>query len=199
MISQDQALVLKIGGSLIEHAPMIIRIVRESGRDLLIIPGGGIFADIIRQKRISDTAAHFMAIAAMDQYGWFLSSCGMSVTREPIMTGEPTIFLPYDHLVRTDPLPHSWDITSDTISACYAGLLSLPLLILKSVDYIRDPGGEVSVLLPGMETRDLDPAFIPYITRHQVSGFILRGSDHARLAAFFRGEDVPGTSFGGTI
>ena len=192
-------MLIKIGGSLTDHARMITRIIRESGRDLLIIPGGGTFADAVRQRDVAGTAAHFMAIAAMDQYGWLLSANGLPVTREPVMAGEPVIFLPYNHVVKTDPLPHSWSITSDTISAYYASMLSVPLLILKSIDYIRDPDGEVPVLLPGMVTRDLDPAFIPYVTRYHVSGFILCGSDHARLAAFLRGEDVPGTIFGSTI
>ena len=147
MISRDQALVLKIGGSLIEHAPMIIRVIRESGRSILVIPGGGIFADVVRQKEISDTAAHFMAIAAMDQYGWLLSSYGLPVTRYPVIREFPAILLPYGHLMETDPLPHSWDITSDTISASYARLLSVPLVILKSLDAIRTSDGPVAALI----------------------------------------------------
>lgn len=199
MISRDQALVLKIGGSLIGHAPMIVRVIRESGRDILVIPGGGIFADVVREKEISDTAAHFMAIAAMDQYGWLLSTYGLPVTWTPLMSGSPAILLPYHHMMDADPLPHSWDITSDTISAFYAGLLSVPLVILKSLDHIRTSDGPATALMPGMVTDDLDPAFIPYVTKEQVRGFILRGSDHARLAGFLRGEEVPGTYFGGTI
>lgn len=182
-----------------DHAAGIIGTIRESERNVLIIPGGGIFADAVRQKEISDTAAHFMAIAAMDQYGWLLSSYGMPVTHEPVMKRVPHIFLPYNHLVHTDPLPHSWDITSDTISAYYACLLSLPLLLLKSVDYIRTSEGAVLILKPGMETEDLDPAFIPYIFEHHIRGYIIRGSDYARLAGFLRGEAVMGTGFGGTI
>lgn len=84
MSDQDRPLIIKIGGSLMDHAAGIIRTIRESERNILIIPGGGIFADAVRQKEISDTAAHFMAIAAMDQYGWLLSSYGMPVTHEPV-------------------------------------------------------------------------------------------------------------------
>ena len=106
-------MVPKIEGSLIEHAPMIVRDIRENGRDILVIPGGGIFADVVREKEISDTAAHFMAIAAMDQYGWLLSTYGLPVTWTPLMSGSPAILLPYHHMMDADPLPHSWDITSD--------------------------------------------------------------------------------------
>lgn len=196
---QDQAVVIKIGGSLIEHAPGIIREIRDADLTALIIPGGGLFADAVREREVSDTAAHFMAIAAMDQYGWMLSTYGVPVTTDPAMCRHPRILLPYMHLFRTDPLPHSWDITSDTISAYYAGILSSPLIILKSLEYIQTPEGQVKNLLPGMITSDLDPAFIPYIFEHGIRGQVILGSDCARLTRLLRGEEVPGTCFGGTI
>jgi len=196
---QDHGFIIKVGGSLIDHAPMIARTIWESKRNVLIIPGGGIFADLVRKWEVSDSAAHFMAIAAMDQYGWFLSSYGLPVTTAPRFEGHPVIFLPYQDLMRTDPLAHSWDVTSDTISAYYAHVMGAPLLILKSVDYIHTPDGDVSMVRPGIETNDLDPAFISYVERHHLYGFIMRGSDRARLVGFLRGEEVPGTWFGGTL
>lgn len=195
---KGQAVVIKIGGSLIEHGPEIIRTIRDSDRKVLIIPGGGIFADTVRQTNVSDTAAHFMSIAAMDQYGWLLSTFGIPVTTKPAIN-RTQILLPYTHLMKTDPLPHSWDITSDTISAYYANLLSSPLIILKSIDYIREGDNPVSRLTEGMVTCDLDPAFIPYIFSYGISGQIIRGSDIMRLARLLDGDKVPGTSFGSTI
>lgn len=195
----DQPVVMKIGGSLIEHAREIIRTIGESRREVLIIPGGGIFADAVRERGVFDTAAHFMAIAAMDQYGWLLSTYGIPVSTEPIRKGSTHILLPYTHLLKTDPLPHSWDITSDTISAYYASLLSLPLIILKSIDNIRTLEGPVERLQSGMISDDIDPAFIPYISAHEISGLIIRGSDPARIAAALRGDEVLGTRFGSTI
>ena len=75
------------------------------------------------KKEISDTAAHFMAIAAMDQYGWLQSTYGLPLTRTRLRV-VPQFFLPYHHMYDADPLPFV-DITSDTISAFYAGLLCL--------------------------------------------------------------------------
>ena len=91
---KDQGVVVKIGGSLIEHTPSIIRTIRESGRSILIIPGGGFFADLVRHRNLSDTAAHFMAIAAMDQYGWLLSTYGIPVTTKPALESKAKILLP---------------------------------------------------------------------------------------------------------
>jgi len=42
-------------------------VLRASPRPLLIVPGGGVFADTVRQLVVNDDAAHWMAIAAMDQ------------------------------------------------------------------------------------------------------------------------------------
>jgi 5-(aminomethyl)-3-furanmethanol phosphate kinase len=195
----DKSIVIKIGGSLIEHAPGIIRVIRDTCRDALIIPGGGLFADLVRQRNVSDTTAHFMAIAAMDQYGWLLSDYGIPVTRSPAFCGFPHILLPYTHILKTDPLPHSWDITSDTISAYYACLLSTPLIILKSLEYIRTTEGPVRTLTDGMITDDLDPAFIPYVFSQGINGQIILGSDLQKLAGLLIGDRVEGTRFGSTI
>ena len=61
-------LVVKIGGSLMDRVPDLIPELREFR--VLIVPGGGSFADLVRASRVDDQdAAHWMAIAAMEQYG----------------------------------------------------------------------------------------------------------------------------------
>ena len=65
-------------------------------RRLLVVPGGGPFADSVRavdrQHRLSDDAAHWMAILAMDQYAHLIASrlaCAQLVsTKEEILTAE---------------------------------------------------------------------------------------------------------------
>ena len=67
--------VVKLGGSTASAAGMDawIAALAGSGLPLVIVPGGGPFADQVRQaqKRLgfSDGAAHAMAILAMDQFG----------------------------------------------------------------------------------------------------------------------------------
>ena len=79
MISLDA--VLKIGGSL-ERASNLETLCREISRlgkryRLLVVPGGGEFADQVRKScqryPLEDTAAHRMALLAMDQYGYLLN------------------------------------------------------------------------------------------------------------------------------
>jgi len=72
----------------------------------------------------------------MEQYGWFISSFGILTTDRIAVPLTTTVFLPYRCLRLTDVLPHSRDVTSDTIAAKVAGTLHFDLLLLKSVDGI---------------------------------------------------------------
>ena len=199
MFQMLQPLIIKVGGSLYSHAEMIIHTIRASRRDVLIIPGGGHFADNIRDTGVQGTEAHWMAIAAMEQYGWYLSSFGIPVTITPEFIGRPVIFLPYQYLRDTDPLEHSWVITSDTISAWIALQTKSPLLILKSIDKIRTEGEPVDMIRSLIRTDDLDPAFIPFIQINRISGQIINGSNQKRLMSALSDGSVPGTRFGDTI
>ena len=70
-------IVLKIGGSLFDSSKTLLRRVAEEGLDILVVPGGGAFADVVRDVYgkcdLSDDAAHWMALLAMDQYGYYMS------------------------------------------------------------------------------------------------------------------------------
>ena len=121
-------------GSLCRQVPAIVPSCRETKRPLLIVPGGGPFANAVREIRVDGDAAHWMAIAAMEQYGWYIASYGIPSTGALAIPDRPTVLLPYRCMREHDPLPHSWDVTSDTIAAWVAGMLGLDLLLLKSVD-----------------------------------------------------------------
>ena len=142
--------VIKIGGSLRTVAPWAdLRYhlaALAQRRRLLLLPGGGIWADHVRAVDaagdLGDTSAHWMAILAMDQYGfWLADRLGVTPLRDldPIGTRatsrEPQLLLPFDLLYRRDPLPHSWDVTSDSIAAWLAKEVGAQLLVLlKDVD-----------------------------------------------------------------
>ncbi len=100
---------------------------------LLIVPGGGPFADTVRdidrQVGLSDDAAHWMAILAMDQYAHLIASrlpsgevvCGPDEIESALKRRRTPVLAPYQWMRDADPLPHSWDVTSDSISAWVAG------------------------------------------------------------------------------
>jgi aspartokinase-like uncharacterized kinase len=166
--------VLKVGGSQSRHdeLPALCAVLARAGKErpLLVVPGGGDFADGVRRcaKRypLSDTTAHWMAILAMDQYGLLL--CDMISESRPVRSldeaasvageGRVAVLLPHDWLRGEDPLPHSWDVTSDAIAAWVAGRAgSDRLVLIKDVDGLYDaaPGARAARLIEDMGVDDL--------------------------------------------
>ena len=143
MICVASPLVVKIGGSLLHRARELAALFAEASRQLLIVPGGGRFADAVRAIDPPGEAAHWMAVAAMEQTGWYLTGFGLPGTDRLVIPDRTAVFLPYAAMRIHDPLPHSWSATSDTIAAWVAATLGLELVLLKSVDGIFRQGGLV--------------------------------------------------------
>ena len=200
--------VIKIGGSLYPHVLSIITTIKKSKRPCLIIPGGGEGADAIRAQDLSDDVAHWMAVLAMEQYGWYLSGFGLPVHQPDLhslmIPSDQRVLLPYQYLREIDSfpdaLPHSWDVTSDSISLFFAHRLSLPLLILKSIDRIRIDHNEVSSITcdstthnVASATNDLDRFFLPYANSLSVPVTIVNGQYPERIVAALHEKEVFGT------
>jgi aspartokinase-like uncharacterized kinase len=192
-------LVVKVGGSLYDHIPELAPVLNSSKRPLLLIPGGGPFADTIRQCNVDEESAHWMAIAAMEQYGWFISSFGIKTTEKMRAGRKTTVFLPYRCLRRTDDLPHTWDVTSDTIAAWVACALRLDLLVLKSVDGIYLNGILQHTITRPLDSEVVDPFFIPFVLKNSVRTRIMNGSDPNHVEKFLKGICIPGTVIGTTF
>ncbi len=139
--------VLKLGGSLeatgsLERLlPMLERLAAE-GRRLLVVPGGGRFADAVRaaceERDPGPDAAHWAAVLAMDQYAHLLAGWAPGATLvtdaaaadEVAEHGRLPILAPYAWLRESDSLPHSWDVTGDSIAARIAAEIEAPRLVL---------------------------------------------------------------------
>jgi len=138
--------VLKIGGSLMEQADTLLNEVashfngKESKVKVVVVPGGGIFANAIREASrtysLSDEASHWMAITAMEQYAYLLNDrTGIPLIDETEQIPDGfSILLPYQLLKDTDELEHSWDVTSDTIAAWIAKRIGGMLVKATDVD-----------------------------------------------------------------
>lgn len=111
-------------------------------RPLVVIPGGGPFADTVREfdRRfgLSPEAAHWMAILGMDQYAYVLAdrlpgarvvTDGREVA-EALRGAAVPVLAPARWLRAADELPHSWDVTSDSLAAYLAVLLDAQELVL---------------------------------------------------------------------
>ena len=150
--------VVKVGGGLLGESGALDRVceaVAGLGRrePLVVVPGGGPLADAVRELDrevgLSPEAAHWMAILAMDQYAHLLSEriSGGRLVEEPgaiaavLAAGEIAVLAPTRWLRAADPLPHSWDATSDTVAAFVAGALdAVRLVLVKPACHSAAPG-----------------------------------------------------------
>lgn len=199
-------IVLKIGGSLFDSSRALLRkIARESG-DVLIVPGGGGFANAVRtvssRGNLSDDAAHWMAVLAMNQYAYYLADAtGVKLT-ERLEGHGIRIALPYEILKREDVLPHSWDVTSDTIAAWMASKLKARLIKVTDVDGVFVNGQlagtiEASRLATLGETC-VDRALPGFLISHNMDAFIVNGRCETRVLKAIKGEMTTGTKILGT-
>lgn len=139
--------VIKIGGGVAAYPGAIDKVcaaVAEVSRNhrIVVVPGGGPFADAVREfdRRIGLTAdaAHWMAILAMDQYAHVLASRipGAQLVEDPgaisgaTGLGSAVVLAPSRWMRSADALPHSWEVTSDSIAAFVAGALDAERLVL---------------------------------------------------------------------
>jgi aspartokinase-like uncharacterized kinase len=144
--------VVKIGGSLLDwpglpaRSPGIIK-NRNNAHTILIV-GGGRVADVVRgldrRHGLGDERAHAMALRALDLSAHLLAAIvpGLAVVESleealgmaggPVPVLAPRRFLDEDD-GGADPLPRSWDVTTDSIAARAAARLGADeLLLLKS-------------------------------------------------------------------
>jgi aspartokinase-like uncharacterized kinase len=79
-----------------------------------------------------------MAVLAMDQYAHLIAgrlACSALVTnvreaRTALGDGRVPVLAPSQWLREADPLPHSWDVTSDAVAAWVAGAVGARRLVL---------------------------------------------------------------------
>ncbi len=97
-------------------------------------------ADLVRElfsDAISEEAAHWMAILAMEQYAYFLADGTRSRPhhRNRRQVSGVEILLPYQALLKDDSgLEHNWDYTSDSVAVLVAAKLSADLIKATDVD-----------------------------------------------------------------
>jgi aspartokinase-like uncharacterized kinase len=185
--------VIKLGGSLAgsrELKSWLASIVRYGKGRIVVVPGGGPFAEAIRalqpRLKFNDAIAHRMGVLAMEQYAHML--CGMcrglvpadseAAIESALRRKSIPIWLPSRMLTRSRHLPQNWDVTSDSLAAWLAMKLSARCLLLVKSCAVPTEG-----TAPAQWARDriVDPMF-PVMTRKSSIGIhILNKKDHARL------------------
>ncbi len=219
--------VLKVGGSLIKEAPELVdRLIEEFGSEnpkisdrgyssqrlsfpVLIVPGGGIFADAVRKTdesfSLSADAAHWMAILGMEQYACYLQdkSCVLGIDSIENLPQGVSVLFPYKLLRSKDPLPHTWDVTSDTIAAWVAKQTGALLIKATDVDGIFRNGKlvrEISAAsFTGNHVSCIDFALPEFLLKNRMECLIVNGKFSERVIQAVYGKPVLSTVVKGNI
>lgn len=214
---------VKIGGSLLRCGRSALVALLETltagaaSSSLLVVPGGGVFDDAVRRSAqtcgLSDDASHWMAILAMDAYAYLIGDLfagtvlvdDLGEADRAAGSGRLTVLRPSRLLRARDELPHSWDVTSDSVSLWVAGACgSRRVVLLKDVDGVfpadpkTDPQGNVLPEVDAGTARALgvvdgyfDRAFGTFLPRGEC--WILNGTHPDRVAALLRRGTALGT------
>lgn len=142
--------IVKLGGSLADWPDLRawVRLLgAERAVDLVVVPGGGPFADQVRTAqarwRFDDGAAHRMAILAMEQYGLMLAAMSRGrlvpaassvALRKVLRQGGTPVWAPaamsFADAAGKGEIAETWDMTSDSLAAWLAGTLRADHLVL---------------------------------------------------------------------
>lgn len=172
-------MVVKLGGSLMgssELSSWLDAIETKSRQsNIIIVPGGGRFADTIRdfQKtyQFADNAAHKMAIMAMCQYGYLLNDLNNNLKiindhkqiTDCLDSKQPLLWLPIQLIEDDSELDSGWDVTSDSIALWLASKINANQLILVKSKALSN---DIAHLRKHIENNDLDRAFERYSTKY---------------------------------
>lgn len=136
--------VVKLGGSLLaaDALPDCLNKIAESAGQVVIVPGGGMFADQVRSAQqvwgYDDATAHAMAILAMQQMALLMRALQPGLALTPSINAlqdfdKPAIWSPDLRELDRAGIPASWSVTSDSLAAWLARCLrATKLIVVKS-------------------------------------------------------------------
>ena len=199
--------VVKLGGSF-AFSPVLgdwLEMVTRNAGHLVLVPGGGPFADAVREAQpkmgFDDAAAHHMALLAMEQYGRALVSlngtlalaASLAAIRRLLSASKIPVWAPTSMVLGRVDIPSSWDVTSDSLAAWLARRLrARRLLLIKQIDPPADPIGADDLVRRGI----VDPAFAASLRAGGIEASIIGPAQHAAAARALGRGDVIGSRIG---
>jgi hypothetical protein len=219
-MKREISALIKVGGNIllnhIDSIKPLFHTIFEQGRHLrlIVIPGGGSLANEVRRMHkeynLTDTTAHLMAMLAIDQNAFMINQFleGSRVVFDPSDARRTTkghrvaILAPFRLMLNRDPLPHSWNVTSDSIAAYIAKSVGAQkLILLKDVDgiYTEDPKkiGDASLvekvtaseLIETMTKPTCIDKMLPRVLRNsRIKAHVVNGLLPERLESILRGD-----------
>jgi aspartokinase-like uncharacterized kinase len=186
-------LVLKIGGSFLETGDLgrVLEAVLRRERPVVVVPGGGPFADHVRAAQaahgFSDPLAHRLALLSMHQMGHVFAAAAAELapaeTTEDfahlIASGMTPVWLPEVMATGAPDIPETWDMTSDGLAAWLAvNLGGAEVCLLKTCQVPA-----AATLAELAEAGIVDPEFKAIVNRSGLAWTVLGEGDTARLSA----------------
>ncbi len=183
--------IIKLGGSLLgspELKNWLDALVKFSDGKVVIVPGGGVFADAVRDAQklsnISDVTAHQLALKAMDQFGLLLAGMNAELVTasseleiaERGWQHRCIVWLPSQMVLADDEIPQNWEVTSDSLSAWLANKLNAKQLILVKSKSLDDYPSAISAQTL-VEDGLVDAQFLNFIKGQGYQTQILNKSD----------------------
>ncbi len=212
--------VIKVGGSLATEPTTLRALCAELGKAsdqyrLVVVPGGGEFADTVRAADarfgLRPSVAHRMAVLGMDQYGLLLAdlipNCRVAISLGVVpglsALGRVVVLLPSRVVSRARSIEASWEVTSDSIAAYVAGRLGVAKLILvTNVDgvFTSDPKVDTGAkLLSDIEASTLnesnirtsvDKRLAHALLKYGLTCFVVNGSHPQRIVQVLSGMEA---------
>ncbi|HIP17664.1 MAG TPA: hypothetical protein EYG76_05165 [Methanothermococcus okinawensis] len=187
--------IVKIGGSLTYFSESLLNELKSFSNPknkIIIIPGGGKFANVVRELdtsvKMRDRTSHKLALLSMDMMGIYFSELSDIETvntlydaKEILKKKNIVILLPSKIVLSTDELPNSWEVTSDSVAAYITKLLKLNrLIIVTDVDgiYDRYPEGKLlntinAKFIKGFTS--VDSYLKKLLLKHSIECFVVNG------------------------
>jgi 5-(aminomethyl)-3-furanmethanol phosphate kinase len=194
--------IVKLGGSLsyTRQCAAWLGILAAWGGPLILVPGGGPFADCVRMAQaamgFNDVAAHRMALIAMGQFGvalaahsdMFILAASRTEIDRVLSAGHIPVWLPEKMVLDASDVPASWDMTSDSLAAWLAGLCGASrLLLIKSRDLAaRASACELAA------SKIVDLAFPGFAARSQAEVWLAGPASLDGAVAILQSGGMPG-------
>jgi 5-(aminomethyl)-3-furanmethanol phosphate kinase len=184
--------VIKLGGSLLGQSHLkswLSQIVRYGQAQVVIVPGGGMFADTVRDAQsilhLSDQSAHQMALLAMNQYALLMKDLAPELvlceTIESIKDvhscSKVALWMPAKVIKDQTHLPQNWTLTSDSIAAWLARELQFDYLVLVKSARIRS-----QVTINQLVSHEIVDAYLPDLLNN--AGFkcwLMQANQHVMI------------------
>lgn len=183
--------VLKLGGSLAASGRLraLLALVARARRPVVVVPGGGVFADAVRETqralRFSDDAAHDMALLAMHQMADAMLALESRLVGAETLVGiarawhrrRIPVWLPAALCAGDRRIPRDWSITSDGLAARLAERLGEVELVLVKSRSVRRTMTAKTMARQGI----VDPVFPVIVERADLAWKVFGPNDDRAL------------------